>query len=453
MLLTSGDEQALDQRLLLESMTYDMAVLHSQSALLLRAVSGWRRVARASAEEQARATRHTMMWSKINVWLHEAKASPGTCNVPDSAAASSPQAQAFTGLLSGASCQGTSRQAFSNVLVPFADGRQAGSSRIPHLSMPVFEPGSCTQSQAGLASPYADELDALLEDTGPQLDVARLMQPVYPAQPSASNAATTVLDAAAITTTSLPEAAVHAQTAVCEATNTMRQDSAQSPGSIQEFASSQPAEGQQHCASECSPELGSECDGCTGMPAVPLVQSPNSTASGEQRTEHSNNLHQRTHAQCMRKSVHQKLAALASRPRSAHMTPAAEKLHRAPQLRGHASGQAVRESVTDAASVDMTPLKPTIRVGWHAKRRGGFAAPTARVASATAGRKPVRSSSTKGRNLAPCSEHRLAQTGGNHGPAATADGEELETPGSGPDSDSDDEFAWIMHRQLPRQRA
>lgn len=405
--------QVLDQRLLIESMAMDMAVLHSQSALLLRAVSGWRREAVNAAIEREHAQRHTEMWSKVNTWLQKPDGDSDRKDVLDGAMCTSKQPFAGARFTQTATqpLQASTRNQLRGVLSGIhSDEGDARDARLHDAG---------ASDVLGLAQTFAEELEEML-DHPPRLDVHKLIdnsvQPHSQSEvPCTSHAPLKEQPADLVDTALKPPPRT---SSLCDDSNFDLSSSiktAQNIGTVP--------------ACEASPAGGSDdyLHICVGERAS--VQRSKQTSVGHVKSSgpQQGSIH---------RAIHEKLARFVNRPKSSRavLTKAVEKLHKFSKQPAFAPAIADDSHAVDASSVEATPLKPTLKPGRHAKvvKVPKWAMPEQGNSSQQA------AGGSTGATLGICAAHQ-----------ALTEGYESAIGGQN-DEDSDDEFAWIMHRQLPR---
>jgi hypothetical protein len=395
-------------------MAEDMAILHSQSALLRRAVSGWRKETANAVCERECAQRRTAMWSKVHTWLQQPDAesdpilSTCTSTQPDSSPCFT---QAAT-----QSMLDSSRQVPRGNLARIQSNERDGCGS---------EAGYATVSGvSGLTQTFVEELERIL-DLPPQLDVNN-----------------SIVD---------PVQSFSRYKEACPSPRELPVDLALQAPSFHPSLRTSPSIDGGNPIEPCATIMPENCiDG-----VLPPYEEHSSTvttedqlkicdmetsAQAEQSKRISSGRTKGSTKSCgtpqprIHKAIHEKLAKFVSRPNynRAALNKAVEKMHKFLKQPEFVHTTAEDSGAVDASSVEATPLRPTLRTGRHAKviNVPKWAIPGPEQSNSFA---HVEDSST-----GICGAHK-ALTEGFMAPLVHRD-----------DADSDDEFAWIMHRQLPR---
>lgn len=396
--------QVLDQRLVIESMAMDMAVLHSRSAILRRAVSGWHREAANAANAREQAERHTAMWSKVSTWLQQPE------GVSDRQASQDGPARI------GSKVKSPADTCVSNAIMQpwqpstaekpggLVSGIQNEAEGIGHAGNISGESGAL-----GLAQTFADELDKVL-DNPPLLDVEKLID----------NAARPRSNLGAACPSHYP----------FKEQSLLTVDTALQPTFL---ASSCHDSIALHVVSSArSGQHSSTVPTCIGEPTAGAKGNEN-VYSGEGKAQSKQQAGRGRHAKNsgtqqtrIHEAIHEKLARFVNKPQQGrHLcskhpatVPAAEN----------------GSCTVDASSVEATPLKPTLKTGRHAKVAN---LPKKDMGEQSSSLDQAAVDSTSG-TMGIVAAHQALTTGQEAAPRG--DSEE----------DSDDDFAWIMHRHLPR---
>ena len=389
--------QVLDQRLLIESMALDIAVLHARSALLHRAVSGWRREAANAATARDHAERHAAMWSKVSTWLK--KPEDGQ-DIPDGAACISSKGNSAA----------EARFSYGALPPSNAKERDSGSGMQNEVGGVRHAAHKATGNEVlGLAHTFANQLDKIL-DTPPRLDVQKLIEdaaqphphweaacPAYaPFKGQISHTVETLLQPAFLSSS-------------CSASN--KPDLASTDRSGQHSGT----------LTSCLQESTAGVEDSQNVSVVEgRAESKQALGRGRRAVSSSSQqagIHQ---------AIHEKLAKFVKNPQSVK--------HQCVKQPGLALAVAHEECTVDASSVEATPLKPTLKTGRHAK-------------VTNIPKWAIREHSTSSEQAA--GDNDGASLGIVAAHQALTAGQEAGVGGES-EEDSDDEFAWIMHRQLPR---
>lgn len=495
-------------------MAVDMAVLHSKSALLRRSFSKWRSEAQNSATERAHAERHQALWSKVHTWLAKPQPSPDTAPVEQAGrehvdallqSTSNSKLLQLPGahFLQLASSWGASdsRRESGAILAQIHNDQRDDQRHAAPCATPSAVQGNGGSHDLHPTSIRADTLAEELEnilDEPPQFDVEKLIGYDQDREPSltlrppgaafsrAEDAPPIHLDQIQLRapldwnlegadTLKPPVFAAPAAPATSISSKTQFQlgkhDNKHLEPPDRSFRSSVPelrppvqagraieeeehtgattpekAEHVSHSQEEAVPANEMEMSSEGG------IQGPKENrgkSAGRGKTPSGAQAQQPT----IRRAIHEKLARFVCRPNPnrAVLTKAVEKLHRFSKQPDFGANSSDNHPGTamEASSIEATPLKPTLKAGRHAKLPKAKGPPKQHMAAA---KKPLKSQptsrSTAGIKPAAISSDSKGMRIHNAHQALT-EGREIGTENVD-DEDSDDEFAWIMHR-LPRK--